>query len=519
MPKSKIIEHGKNRERIATVFLIIPILLLIAFIISFSRITSKPKYNVILISIDSLRRDHMSLYGYGRKTTPNIDEFAKDAYVADNYFSTSYLTPISEASVHTGFYPQKNQVINFASELNTNTPTIAEILRANGYRTAAFGDSPEFRPQSLIGNSLKRGYQSYNISSIRNGDLTWNKITDWMKGKKPFFLWLPLGLVHFPYGWSPDNFSNPSYQGILKGDSLGYYTVGFMYKNKLFNNADALKTARTMKDYFMMSAPTIEVNKTIDLKNEDIQYIIDKYDDGIYYVDEYISKLFAYLKDTKIIDNTIVMIQSEHGEDLNEHQYIMHYDIWDTTVHSPLIIKFPQSKGVRSDDLISGVDILPSILETLGIKYGKSDGISFLKTINNNNSLKRKEVYLSRTPLWETIRTVSNYFPKRLELWDTDPLKHFQDYAIRDDRWKLIHRKARNIEKQYSWYSFLSGEPIDRDEYELYDIKSDPTEQHNIYRGHEKESKYLLDKLTIFEKEAESRLQNLSGNAQSQPYF
>jgi arylsulfatase A-like enzyme len=462
----------------------------------------------------------MSLYGYSRKTTPNIDNFAKDAFVANNYIASSYLTPISEAGVHTGFYPQGNHVISFSSELNTNTPTIAEILRANGFRTAAFGNSPEFSLKARLGNSFKRGYEIYNIDSSRSyknlPDI--NQIISWVKkDNNPFFLWIPLGGAHFPYGDVPDRFVDTSYSGFLKNDSLGFLTIGYIYKDKMFRNADALKNPSWME-----TRQTAEIKETRKLGVNDLQYIKDKYDDGIFYVDEYLKLLFEFLKESSLLDNTIVVIQSEHGEDMGEHAYIMHYDIWDTTVHVPLIVKLPKANGSISEALISGVDVLPTILDEVEIRNVKTDGKSFLELIKNPDvSEFGSEVFISRTPLWETVKTASTFWEQTENLKLKNARSPVQDLAVRNKDWKLIHRIARDTEKEYSWYSFISSDSIERQEFELYNLKMDAGEQENVFEENKNRQDVLvlLEKLYEFERQSKKKLELIKESTEAQPYF
>lgn len=495
---------NKKKDRYLFVAFFILFLLLFVLLFVFLFLRSKTKYNVVLISIDSLRADHMSLYGYDRKTTPGIDDWAKNAFVSNNYFSTAYLTPVSEASVHTGFYPQGHQVINFESSLDKNKLTIAEILKSQGYQTAAFGSSPEFSPDTPIGKSFSRGFDTYNIDNFRHKTLpNINTIKNWLSGKKNFFIWIPIGAVHFNYGSVPDHFVDESYAGKLKGDSLGYYTLGFIFKDKIYRNSDALVNSSVLK-----TTPTIKVENTLDLTKSDKDYIISKYDDGIFYVDNFLSQLFSYLKESGLEKNTIVIFQSEHGEDLDEHGTFMHYDIWDTNTKLPLVIKLPGTKAVSDDQLISGVDLFSTLMDLLNLKYEKNDGLSFASAVGGISANRRSEVFISRVPLWERLGIIHAFVPYAQAVINDEKKGILEDFAIRNDRWKLIHRTARDAIKKYSWYSFVSKEVITPDEWELYDLSVDPLEQKNVFKLNKDsfEIQDLMEKLTNFETEANSRL-------------
>ena len=152
----------KSKKIFIFIFLIVLILLGTLFYFF-----NKKSYNIVLISVDSLRADHMSLYGYKRRTTPNLELLSKKAFVAENYNSTSYLTPISEGSVQTGLYTEINGITNFKKHFSKNIRTAAEILKANSYDTAAFGTSPEFRIWKGISLSFSRGFDIFDFSKRR----------------------------------------------------------------------------------------------------------------------------------------------------------------------------------------------------------------------------------------------------------------------------------------------------------------------------------------------------------------
>lgn len=101
---------------------------------------------------------------------------------------------------------------------------------------------------------------------------------------------------------------------------------------------------------------------------EDLDYVVGRYDDGIRSTDEMLGGLFTYLEKSGLSKNTVVAIQSEHGEGLGERGYILHYDIYDEQTHTPLIIKIPELNLGRINDLASGVDVMPTLLEILNVQ-------------------------------------------------------------------------------------------------------------------------------------------------------
>lgn len=495
--------------------LVLPVILLLGyFVLAYSAHANTPQpMNIVMISIDSLRPDHMGLYGYKRNTTPNIDEWAKDAVVFKDHFSTSYLTPISEVSVHTGKYPFTTGVINFESGLASSTPTLGEILKNNGWQTAAFGSSAEFADY-VAGRSLARGFDSYDHShagkDIYNGrggnpiarSIPWVK--DASKKNKPFFLWVTLGSVHWPYGQSePNHFSSSTYDGYFKTASVNTWAlVDYVYKNQIFG-----RTERGGK-----------LKPVAPLSQEDFDFLIGRYDDGIVMTDRRVGELLSYLKDSGLDKNTLVIIETEHGEGFNERGYVMHYDIFDEQVHTPLLIKAPNIPSKQVNALTSGVDLLPTILSILHLPETPTDGVSLMPLLSGSSTSVRNEVYLTRTSLWERIM---NDYEGLADIAKVDDKEHFADVAIRTNEWKLIHRRAREALKRWGWHNNFANPPIIYTEYELYDLSRDPGETQNIYENSKQEPPIvaLQAQLSDWEKGQFAKPQPETTIEEIQPYF
>lgn len=492
--------------------------LAVALVCVYALSRKEPKHlNVVLISIDSLRADHMGTYGYKRDITPNIDAFAKNAVLFENYFSTSFITPISEGSVHTGQYPFTSGLITFESRYKPGTRTLASVLKANGWKTAAFGSSQEFFRIQEIRRAFSDGFDVYNISTGdpesawfgRNQHSTAEAI-DWAKKNaeegQPFFLWFTLGSVHWPYGQDePSHFGDSSYAGFMKPkkyatanqpEEMFNNLYGLYYKGKLYNERGGIQKQDASRD---------------------LTYVRNRYDDGILMTDRELKSLFEFLDQPDIRENTIVILQSEHGEDLGEHGYIAHYDVLDTQVHTPLIMRIPGVSERRVQDLISGVDVFPTVLDFLNISPGRVDGISYSDFLSSSTSAPRDAVYLSRTPLWE--RIISRSIPWLQDFVKKDDSLHFHDFAIRTTDWKLIHRVSAPVLEQYSWYGKLSGLPVEVPEYELYHVAVDPLEEHDVYSSEEGIALPLIQKLGVWERSMNAIPLQKTNGEKVQPYF
>ncbi len=473
--------------------------------------------NVILISIDSVRADHMSLYGYSRDTTPNIARWATGASVFENYFATSYLTPISEGSVHTGLHPEANGVISFRHEFSPEIQTMAEVFRTGGYRTMALGNSPEFHNFPSLQRSFSRGFDTYNIDdrrTLNNRSLNWKALRRMLrKEERPFFLWLSLGVAHAPFGYlTKKKFEDKNYQGPFRYINffmnMQYYFDGWIYNildsQKAFRllgvKDDKVATHRFPEDKFKTQKWPLKTTPA------DLQYIIDSYDNGVSQADLQVGHLIQLLESLDLTKESVIIVQSEHGETLGERGYIAHYDIWEESIHVPLIIASPALKGPnRIKFLVSGVDLLPSLMEHVGLAARPAyplDGRTFIEA--GEFKPVRNEVYFTRTPLWESVLKTDD----RNSIFDRfrtlDDKIGFKDHGIRSASAKLIHRTARLAEEQFSCWSYISGKKITRPEYEFYDLEIDKAEKHPGDLS-SPQAKMLQEKLTAFEAEMKDR--------------
>lgn len=449
--------------------------------------TKAPKYNVVLISIDSFRRDHIHTYGYERDLTPNIDALAKTSWQFNNYYSTDFLTPESERSVHTGLYPDRFAVPNFKQK----AMGLGELLRKQGYVTFGTGTSPEFKMLTEFRTLFEKSFDIFHLfegSRVRNNrQLNWDRIANYVKNNKsrPMFLWFALGTVHAPYGYLlPNKFADPLYRGAFYGihyfANMQYYYDGYVYdpreKGKRFKLA-----FKDMENHLIDKEVTGKFPKKVG--SEDFKFLYDIYDNGVAQADWEVGKIVQILKDNNLYDNTIIVFQSEHGETLGERKYIAHTDIFDEMVHMPLVIHVPGTKAqVLNEKFVSGTDILPSVLDILQVPLPeyKLDGVSFIK--RNGPALsarpERNEVFSVRKPLWETSLAVDtkNSIFDQLRDYQQMTGNDFNEYGIKNEKYKLIHRRARFAEMTYSAWTFISGKKLDIPEYEFYDVIKDPKE-------------------------------------------
>ncbi|MEK7494202.1 MAG: sulfatase-like hydrolase/transferase [Patescibacteria group bacterium] len=443
-----------------------------------------PDCNVILLSVDSLRADHVGAYGYERDATPFFDEIAKNGVLFENFFSSSFLTPVSEMAVHTGMYPSATMVTNFDTVLPEDRMTIAQHFKQNGYATSALLSSPEFDINPALRESFSRGFEQYeyikreppiSLNDFRAfpGDTQieaeMKKIAD-----KKFFWWVGIGGVHWPYRKQEQNvFADANYTGIFKDAPLTWAEFQNVYEG-------------------------VDHHNKMPLSDADIQYVQDHYDNGVRAFDGFLERFINELKQQNLFDSTLIVIQSEHGEDLHEHGYFAHYDILDTQTHVPLMIISPRfERGCRITSFAGSVDIFPTILEmTEHEQLSQFQGKSLAPIISGDEGDgARQEVFLERNPLWEETETVKIGFEARGIIIGEE--RH-NDIGIRTPQWKYIDRMSNATMKEISWWQMISGKQLYFPEAELYDLVNDPMETKNVVDQYPKQAAMLRKKLQIW---------------------
>ncbi|MFQ5743974.1 MAG: sulfatase, partial [Acidobacteriota bacterium] len=321
--------------------------------------------NVVLISIDTLRADHLGCYGYPRNTSPSIDEFSSESVRFATTITHATSTLRSHASILTSLLPFQHRAIRSKdSPLPPEALTLAEILRDRGYETAAFTGGGQMDP--VYG--LDQGFNSYVSEPASPLPANVDKAISWLdknRGKN-FFLFLHTYEVHAPYEPQKrflDLFEENNHSSLPRNIS-----------------ADLIRQINLK--LFGVSA----VNR------EDIQRIVNAYDAEIRSVDEAFARFKHYLQDSGLYDRLLIVFLADHGEDFGEHGTVgMHpQSLYDEVLKVPLIIKFPGSAHAAEviEDQVRTIDVLPTILETLGIDSdGPFQGISLLEWIEG----RRKE--------------------------------------------------------------------------------------------------------------------------------
>ena len=375
------------------------------------------KPNVVLFGVDSLLATHMSCYGYHRLTTPYIDRFAESGTLFEKTYCPHVPTTSAYASMLTGLDVFSTQVVALRHQggLRPEVKTLAEILRDEGYETTSIGFS---------GNPSSRGFDNY-----LNYKASWGS---WAEGRspkaqslnevaipelermagqdQPFFLFLRHMDPHSPY-LPPEPYERMFYHG-----------------DECDPNNKSMEPVMTFKpfcDYFATWMPPGITDK---------DYVIAQYDGAIAYMDACIQSIFNALEAMGIEEETIVILNGDHGETLYDHEcWFDHHGIYDVTLHVPLIIRYPGNipAGQRVPGFNQHKDLVPTILELAEIDAGIDfDGRSLIPMINNEVTSHESEIYLTectwmrkhgwRTPEWKLIRALEPdfHFKPSVELYN-----------------------------------------------------------------------------------------------------
>jgi len=384
----------------------------------------KKSPNILLIGIDSLRADHMSCYGYDRYTTPHIDRFASEGTLFEKTYSAFIPTTSGYASMLTGMDVFSTQVIALRHKgpMRSEVKTLAEILKENGYTTSCVG---------FPGNPASRGFDKYiefagwggwnegrSPKAQNLNDVTIPEIERLAKQKEPFFLFLRHMDPHSPY-LPPAPFERMFYHG----DECDP-------KNK---SMEPVMTFKPFCDYFASWMPPGITDK---------DYVVAQYDGEIAYMDSCIKTIFTTFENLGLLDDTIVIINSDHGETLYDHDcYFDHHGLYDPTLHVPLIIRYPSKvpAGKRVAGYNSHQDLVPTLLELADIESDINfDGKSLMKLVHGEEPSFRGEMYITectwmrkhgwRTPEWKLIVALEPdfHFKPAVELYNLidDPLEY-----------------------------------------------------------------------------------------------
>lgn len=298
--------------------------------------------NIILISIDTLRADHVGAYGYGRDTTPNIDHFAKEAVVFMETASTAPKTLPSHASIFTSLLPSHHGALsNRGFRVPEDSLMMAEILRDAGYRTVSFNDGGLMEAKF----GFSQGFEIYDSTPLKSRfETRVGPAKDWIAANRDsrFFLFLHTYEVHLPL--EPPEFYFDLFRRQDADHHPGDLVFGVQKRNEL---------------------------KKTEIAESDLEHVIDLYDAAIRSMDAAFQDLIQFLADVELLDNTLIVFTSDHGEEYGERGRIAAHGstLYDEVIRVPLIVRFPGGRygSTIVDRQVSSLDILPTVMDVADI--------------------------------------------------------------------------------------------------------------------------------------------------------
>lgn len=399
------------------------------------RVPRKAPLNVVLISLDTLRADHVGTYGYARPVSPAIDALAADGAVFENVFSTASWTIPAHVSMFTGLNGVRHRVYDERGRMDPRTVTLAEKMREKGFATHAI-TAGGFVSATF---GFAKGFDEYHMEKwgfedSTEAEKTGREAAQWIEKNtdRPFFLLLHTYQIHLPYK-SPE-----PYRSMFLGPSPRW----------------------TFFDLGRDGGGREGIYKTFS--EADRENIIGLYDAGIRYTDETLIKpVVEALRRLGLYDRTLIIVTADHGEEFFEHGGWNHtHGVYNEAIRVPLVLKMPDSKykGRRIAPFVRLIDLMPTVLDLFGIPTEelKLDGSSLLPL------LKGKEK-ADRPFLAEHADNVNeNQVPQRLAL-SAGRLKAIINHPFTE----------KNL-------AFFSDTPPDFPPIELYDLAADPLEKVNL---------------------------------------
>lgn len=328
---------------------------------------SPSRPSIVLITLDTTRRDALGAYGGAMGITPNLDSFADHATVFDNARSTAPWTLPSHASMFTGLYPTQHGAGVSSDHLESDIATLTERLRDQGYLTAGFAGGPltGYLFGLAQGFSLYRNPSADETPADQLTDHVQGFLTDYVEPVRrhqdappPVFLFINYFDPHFPYRAPQLHRDHAAFDDALQD-------VDATWRDLLDGSGQQLMQA---------------VQGDIPFTEASRKALRAAYRAETSFMDQELGRLMVALRNQHLLDNALILITSDHGELLGEGGYFTHNGRLDPELlEIPLILKTPgQKQGSRVDSLVSLVDVFPTLLQQAGLEPGTQDGLSLL---------------------------------------------------------------------------------------------------------------------------------------------
>jgi arylsulfatase A-like enzyme len=373
---------------------------------------AESRLNVILISLDTLRADHLGCYGYSRSTSPFLDQLAERGTLFETAIVQLPGTLPSHMSMFTGLYPNEHGVFPPNGVLRSNIPTLPEILHNSGYRTAGFTEGG-----FVAGHfGFDRGFDRFDdeVPKLTNDvEVVFSRGLEFLqeaRGSQPFFLFLHTYAIHDPY-YPPLPYTTLYLDGLgtpeSYEDQFGFYRHSEMplmtperanEHSRVFNATRNLINRGLPPGADLPTGPHLVAENRSETRNitpEALAYYTSLYDASINYVDDVLRAFFGSLEKLAVLDDTIIIITSDHGEEFLEHGKLAHEQVYQECLHVPLIILSPEhEKGRRVQDIVRSIDFAPTIYElTRVVPPTPVSGLSLVPLLEGSQNWPAQEAF------------------------------------------------------------------------------------------------------------------------------
>jgi arylsulfatase A-like enzyme len=374
---------------------------------------------VILLVVDTLRREHLGGYGYQRDTTPNLDRLIAEGVRFENMISPSSWSAPAHTSMVTGELPYNHRVLGWGDSIRPGIAPLAVSMKAVGYRTGLFSS------HKALAEGVGRINEGFDHASVRDKTQDIRVVQEareWiLEQPSKFFAQLILMTPHGPYVNYPEEFDTRYFLETPPGGE------------EVFPFSDRPWVGRGA------------IPKSIQLQDRnDVGYYVNRYDRCLRFVDQLIGELVDALEEAGKLDNTLLVMTSDHGESFGEHDHFAHeYQLYDTLIRVPMFVRYPERvpPGQVWREQAQLVDIVPTILGFVGFPVSvRMDGEDLSSFLVKETRPESRRAAVGSYRFREGMR-----------------------FFVRTDRYKLI-------------YDAIAGTE------ELYDLRSDPREARNLLK-------------------------------------
>ena len=418
-----------------------------------------PPRTVILIQGDTLRKDHLELYGYGRATGPTLKRMAEEGAFFDNAITQTSWTKAATPSVHTSLYPSTHGVHQIPDRLPSSATTLAEVYRDAGYATVSFASvafTGAFTNLHQGFEVLHEGESTAGRAGPR-GSKTAREYTDrlveWLETHRdvPSFIYLHFFDPHPPYE------PNKPYD-TLWADPKG--------RDEYLREQEVLK--KFVADAFMAQRGMATRDELVKAGLDPawfLQYSKDWYDGSIRGMDDEIARLLERLRGLGLEQRSVIAFYADHGEEFHEHGRMWHgQSVYGELLRVPLILWAPGRipKGNRIAEPVELIDVMPTLLDLSGLRIPKEAQGQSLRPLFAGPPDKSGAAAVGG---WAKRPVIAERQPIGREEYPNNG----EMYAIMDGGWKLIQNVKR---------------PPDKPEFELFDFYKDPLDQKDMAAQH-----------------------------------